>query len=285
MSWRIAQKNEYKDVAAFIIKHECTNLTFSSKLKESNGSYRDFIILINRANPDDSIMEAIMITGHGQLIPVLAAKSRSQKERYERELSGFLTDNAKNIYSIIGTEDSVKTLEAIFTSKPYQVLEYYLMVLPVECFKPAVPFIPAGIHVRKAGTGDADKIFPIQKLYELEEVCLHPKQFNERTCMIHLKMSLSSQLVLYLEKAGTVIAKAQTNARGFHADQIGGVFTLTEKRKSGLASLVMEMLLKEIFSRKEAACLFVKKSNTAAINLYKKLNFNITGGYRIAYYL
>ena len=80
------------------------------------------------------------------------------------------------------------------------------------------------------------------------------------------------------------VATAATNTRGFQVDQIGGVFTTPDRRRTGLGTAVMLALLRDIFHRKKQACLFVKTANVAALRLYERLGFSARGGYRISYY-
>jgi predicted GNAT family acetyltransferase len=80
------------------------------------------------------------------------------------------------------------------------------------------------------------------------------------------------------------LSKAGTNARGFDADQIGGVFTVEEERGRGLARRVMDALLGRIFQEKSQASLFVKKLNPAAVTLYRRLGFRELEDFRISYF-
>ena len=99
-----------------------------------------------------------------------------------------------------------------------------------------------------------------------------------------LKRSLRDELVYVAELDGVPVAKAATNARGFGVDQIGGVYTVPEKRSKGLAARVVADLLETVFRDKAAACLFVKKKNRPALALYDRLGFTPVTDYIISYY-
>ena len=141
-----------------------------------------------------------------------------------------------------------------------------------------------GVQLVTVYPRDVEALLPLQIRYELEAVVINRQKHSEQVCRQNLKRTLRQQLVLLAEQNGKVVAKAGTNARGFHTDQIGGVFTVESKRNSGLAFRVMEELLRRIFSEKPTACLFVKKDNLPALSLYRKLGFRSAEGYQISYY-
>ena len=122
-------------------------------------------------------------------------------------------------------------------------------------------------------------------MYELEEVYIDKTLFDEHVCRMHLRKNLKKQIIYVAEVHGRPVAKGGTNARGYRVDQIGGVYTQENIRKRGIAYLLMHKLLSHIFTEKEKCCLFVKKTNTAAIRLYKKLGFKIKGNYKITYFM
>jgi predicted GNAT family acetyltransferase len=147
----------------------------------------------------------------------------------------------------------------------------------------SLPQLPT-VTIRRAFPEDTDLIFPLQRLYELEEVYLNPAYFDDRRCRSLLRRSLREQIVYVAEIRGKPVAKAGTNAQGFGADQIGGVFTVPRLRGTGLGRTVMTALLDDIGRTKTHACLFVKKENVAACRLYERLGFQTREDYRITYY-
>ena len=143
---------------------------------------------------------------------------------------------------------------------------------------------PMTIVVRRADAADANFLFPIQKLYELEEVVITPSHFDDGQCLRSLRIALKEQIVYVAELSGAAVAKAGTNARGYTVDQIGGVYTVPSERGKGLGKAVVSELLKNVFSEKKEACLFVKKHNRSAIALYERLGFAPVNDYVISYY-
>ena len=99
-----------------------------------------------------------------------------------------------------------------------------------------------------------------------------------------LRKNLKKQVVFLAESNGIPLSKAGTNSRGFHADQLGGVYTREDRRNQGIAYWVMEALLGCLKESRNVATLFVKRDNTSAIALYEKLSFRIRDNYRISYY-
>jgi predicted GNAT family acetyltransferase len=96
--------------------------------------------------------------------------------------------------------------------------------------------------------------------------------------------TLKYQEIYYAVLEGMPVAKAGTNARGIEYDQIGGVFVSPAYRNRGFARQVLTHLLKSIFLQGRKPCLFVKKSNSPALGLYRSLGFQERGTFRISYW-
>jgi RimJ/RimL family protein N-acetyltransferase len=164
-------------------------------------------------------------------------------------------------------------------------IDYHLMELEKRDYSPsALPPAPEGLRLREAGPPDARGLYPLQRDYELEEVLIEPGHFDPQACLANLRRTLRRQIVFLAELDGRLVSKAGTNARGFDADQIGGVFTVEGERGRGLARRVMHALLERIFQEKSQASLFVKKLNPAAVALYRRLGFRELEDFRISYF-
>jgi predicted GNAT family acetyltransferase len=124
----------------------------------------------------------------------------------------------------------------------------------------------------------------LQEAYEREEVLTPIHDFNRAACRASLARALERQIVLAAEEGGVLVGKAGTNARGFGVDQVGGVYTLPERRGRGVASALMAALLAEIGSSGKKPALFVKPTNAPARALYRSLGFEDIGDYRADYF-
>ena len=223
-----------------------------------------------------------MFTRTGRALPVLgdgAAFSLDRGDQPETIARRFRS----RLNTIMGVRSSVRKLERWYRARPEIAMDYHLMVADLRGWQPpASPRLPT-VVIRKAFPEDTDLLFPLQKDYELEEV--NPATFDDRRSRSLLRRNLRDQVVFSAELRGIPIAKAATNARGYKADQIGGVFTRPDLRGRGLGGLVLTALLRHIRDEgSEFASLFVKRTNQAAIVLYEKLGFKIRDQYRICYY-
>ena len=98
---------------------------------------------------------------------------------------------------------------------------------------------PRACGCARPGRRTPAALYPLQRDYELEEVLIEPGHFDPQTCLANLRSTLRRQIVILAEQDGRPVSKAGTNARGFDADQIGGVFTVEGQRGRGLARRVM----------------------------------------------
>ena len=140
------------------------------------------------------------------------------------------------------------------------------------------------LELRLATLDDLDALVPLQTAYEFEEVLTPIHSFNRAACRASLARALERHLVFVAEEGGVIVGKAATNARGISVDQVGGVYTLPQRRGRGVARALMEELLRAIEGSGRRAVLFVKPENAPARALYRGLGFEEIGDYRADYF-
>lgn len=195
--------------------------------------------------------------------------------------------------SVTGIAADVDRFEAAARLEPIVKVGYILMSLPALSVASSLAkvrysrSVPSrgDFTVRRASAADMDALVPLQEAYEREEVLTPIHEFNAVASRAALARSLELQRVYVALEKGRVVAKAGTNARGFGVDQIGGVFTLPEKRGRGAAFALMAALLTEIGAEGRGVALFVKPGNAPAIALYRRLGFASIGDFRADYML
>jgi predicted GNAT family acetyltransferase len=275
VSWRLAGRRDLAPILEFLLPDEALFVAFSSRLRAGARGCATYV------NMDSAgvVRDCFLHTTGGLLLPAL-----SPADDDARELSALLGELRPPVHSIMGVGRCVQTVEASLPLPPTTRVEYFLMALQKDTRHPVLRPDPPGLRVRKADSYDADLLFPMQKCYELEEVVIAPAHFSDGQCLKSLRVALREQLVYVAESEGVPLSKAATNARGYNVDQVGGVYTVPSERGKGLGKAVVSELLKEVFSEKQAACLFVKKHNRAAIALYERLGFAPLTDYVISYY-
>ena len=100
---------------------------------------------------------------------------------------------------------------------------------------------------------------------------------------MNLKKTCTNQSVYFGSFQKKIIAKVNTNGKGFGYNQIGGVYTKQEYRNQGISTYLMKILLNEIHMSGKRAVLYVKKENKSALVLYYKLGFKIINDYSAHY--
>ncbi len=219
---------------------------------------------------------ALLLTPGGLLIPVLEQTAEDDLPDLHRHLA--------TLHSVMGIARDVRRVEEGLARLPNHAVDYHLLTLERDS-RPGspLPSLP-GLAIREACPEDAEALFPLQQGYELEEVVLNPQMYSRPDSFRHLKACLHDQIVLLAELDGVPVAKAGTNARGFRVAQIGGVYTRPDARNRAIGRRVMEALLARLFALYPGVCLFVKRTNTPAIALYRRLGFRHRDEFRISYY-
>jgi len=273
MSWRQAGRRDMPAILDFLLRDEALCVPFTSRLRAGKRAFE----LYYETDDRGAIVDCVLFTTTGLLLPVLTSAP-------ERGLTGLLGSLNGVVHSIMGVGRCVTRAEALLPVAPTTRIEYFLMSLQRAKRRGVLLPTDPRLRVRKAGPADAERLFQIQKDYELEEVVIDPNHFNDAQCLRLLQHTLKEEVVYVVEMDGRPVAKAATNARGYGIDQIGGVYTVPSLRGKGLARLAVATLLAEVFQEKQAACLFVKKRNRPAIALYDRLGFEPVSDYVISYY-
>lgn len=281
MSWYPIAQREMQELLAFLRTREWTCVSFSSRLINREGGGNR--IFLNRSDDDTNrIVEALLLTSHGLVLPVIDP-SLFPPNRYREQLLPLLHASARTVHSVMGLEQQVAAIESIVSSRVHERIEYYLMTR--EYFNIERPVEEDdSLKVRRASVYDVRALFPLQRDYEKEEVLLNPEKFNSTASFLTLQKNLRKELIYVAELDGVPVAKAGTNARGMNYFQIGGVFTVASLRGRGIGKAIMRSLMWDIAQKKKHLCLFVKRSNQSAIRLYTSLGFTLREKYAISYY-
>lgn len=167
--------------------------------------------------------------------------------------------------------------------------EYFLMRKnPVQEKNVVFPELPrsseSGFRIFQATPYDEEKIFPLEFAYQIEEVIPPDFAFSEKALRESFKLNLQIQRIFVLESDGAPIAKAAIAADGKKFALLGGIYTLPEFRRKGFAATLIRNILRRLAEENKSASLYVKKKNSAAAELYKKLGFEQCGEYRLIYF-
>ncbi len=306
MAWQLAAREDIDELASFLSVNEWGHVAFSSRVASDGhpalpNPYKT-LIYINRSGVEERIHEAVLVTRTGLVLPVLWETGTMMKRG---DIARLIASNTRTLHSIMGMKSYVGAMQELVDAPKRAVIDYHLMVHDGSeagagtssdaaagetsvvagdragggdrCGKPK-------LKIRRARIRDCMQLYPLQQSYETEEVLLDLKRYNPSATLINLKNTIRNQIVLYAAEGRKVIAKANTNARGMKYAQIGGVYTVPEKRSRGIGALLIRELLEILGREGLGACLFVKKDNPAAVRLYEKTGFEIRGEFRIAYY-
>lgn len=139
------------------------------------------------------------------------------------------------------------------------------------------------LAIRPASPRDTDLVFPLHRAYELEEVVLNPRAYREEPARERLRTGLKRYPALLGFSGKNLAARVAVNGIGTETWQVGGVFTLPEYRRRGIAAAMMNALSAKAGEEGKTLSLFVKKSNAPALRLYNSCHFETMGDYRITY--
>ena len=247
------------------------------------------IYVMERDSPPGSFAMAVMLCTSGTAFPVLSDGFDPGGSAAVQALEGFRGSKTARNYrpaACLGATDHVQALQTAMSWRPELEVEYDAMFLAPGGWEPRThgTVTDGTAEFRRATLADLDALCPIAAEYERVEVITRLHVFDPRSCRAAQARSIARQVVYLATVRGRIVARAQTNARGWSHDQVGGVFVEPEYRGLGLGRGVMDALMADIASRGRTASLFVKKSNAVARSLYLSMGFTVARDYRISYF-
>ncbi|MCK5736378.1 MAG: GNAT family N-acetyltransferase [Spirochaetaceae bacterium] len=283
MNWQPAGRSSGKQLMQWLVKDEWKHIALTSRIKESRsiprfGKVANGRIWVGKKNND--ITGGFYISRYGVVLPAF------DEDAFDTDDVQFLTEQFKsrerNLFSIIGMENRVLSIEKYLSLSPSDTITYR-MLMGNGSVTPGHEE-PPGVSIYQAAADDFDKLWKLEKAYQLEEVLRKGHRLDEKSSRLHFLNTLKNQKVYYALLAGRPVAKAGTNARGYKYSQIGGVFVIPELRNCGFGRAVMNRLLSAVNESGHHPCLFVKDSNLPALKLYENLGFRDMGAFRISYW-
>jgi hypothetical protein len=284
MSWSIAGPADVPGILQLISPREWECVNLSSRISHGGRAALPAARYARIAlyKTENIVRRCIFFSRHGMIIPYLPGPNGPGDAGFTG-LHKILSTDRDSVQSMMGIAGYVRKLSSVLDIHPSVTVDYHLMVLDPGDYADITVEIPE-ITVRPAGPRDSGSIMPLQEAYEREEVVIRPEYYDREQSLSELKLSLTKNIIFIAEYRGRAVAKAGTNARGFSYDQIGGVFTRPDMRGKKIARVLMKELLASIFKNNKGACLFVKKTNTSALKLYRALGFRIAEDYQISYF-
>ena len=276
-----AEKKEgaYEEALAFVLKREkfCVTLTQLIKKKDP-----DIFIIQSEKNSERKIQGVFHYRKGGTVFCCLEKGFKKFAATFEK----FFTE--RNVFCISARKDwcdfLIKCIQKTSIASIKEARTYTLMQT-CKNYEKVNPDFDGNIIVKDCNLSDADLLMPLQVAYIKEEVIPAGMEIYLPGQRKNLENALKNQRVIVACKDGKYIAKAQSNAIGQNFVQLGGVFTLPEFRKKGLAKLLVSNLVKAFLEEKKKTVLFVKNDNEAAKALYLSLNFTPLCSYKICYFL
>lgn len=283
-----------KDAIEFILPEEKYSLGLVSRLTDKgqitvpSNNNTTYLLRYNK-----KIIGVIMITSGGMCFHHLPFLIPTTKNNYDNlDLNIILNNVAKlfqqrELYCITGEYNGTKFLQKILKQKIKIELDYELRIFQnnttCQYFNKDDE---NNFQLVTCTTKDLDKIFPLQKKYDTEEVLPPGETLNEELCKKRLYSNLQKQIIIGIKnkKDDNFVAKAGTNALGINHYQLGGVYTLPEFRNKGFARILVRKLAEGFTKAEKKAVLFVKEKNEPAKSAYTKAGFIPLGKYRIVYY-
>ena len=273
MSWiKIEDTTEYIEKLKALVQPQEISCIDAVSLLEGNKNFKPVIAHMSGSTID----AALFFTSYGRVMPVLDSKFLFHQDdvRCIAELAGnavFLPT------SVSGRSEAVDMfLERFSCGQRKQVIDHYIMELDPSGFK--IPPVPdhLKIQILRGSKKHLLPLFPLQKTYERQEVLLNPDSQDPFETLRWLKHILTKETCFYAKRGFRYVSKANTNAKGFDHIQIGGVFTVKRFRGQGYALHTVAALCSHIIKEEhKLPSLFVRTDNGKAVNLYKRLGFEI----------
>ncbi len=157
-----------------------------------------------------------------------------------------------------------------------------LYTLSLESLSPPEVLVAEAVRARRAGLGDLEVLTHFRVAYSLETLGEVATPELQEACRASVRRYIEAHRMWLLEVGGTPVACSTFNAAVGDAVQVGGVYTLPEKRSRGYGRGVVAASLQAARADKVArAVLFTPERNLAARRAYEAVGFRSVGDYRM----
>ena len=135
--------------------------------------------------------------------------------------------------------------------------------------------LPTGLRLERLGPDHFGQLLPLEQAYYVEErlqgdnVTPAIKKALEKYCARRLEKFLQYGIFA----RDQLVARAMINAYGLYYWQIGGIYTVPDWRRQGLAHYLLQKICSAIEQAGRSATLFVRLENENALGLYYKNSF------------
>ncbi len=224
------------------------------------------------------------------VLPFAAKREEREKKLaalFVKSFSCFIKDF--NLFAVTGILSGAELIiDAVsktdISKRKSSRSEYYLM--QAGTYRRENLTNKSGFCIRKATAADTDKIFPLEKAFQWADVIPEGYTLSDEKIREKLAKTLSKEnnKNYVLEAGGEILSKASINLTGENVEMISSVYTKESKRRLGYGSTIVNHLVRLICTRGKKAVLIARKTNSAAVNAYKKIGFNITGDFVICYW-
>ena len=281
MRWYRAKGRDFPLVKAFVREREERATGLAARLKacmRPNALRPDSGDIL--VTGDSSIRGVCFLGSSGSAFPLCDAGDHGHA------LEGLAECDEARAYrpgACIGMADELDGLERALGWEPQVRNAYRLMILDDRSYTPSARGAP-GLTVRKARADDIDLLSPLAELYEREEVLTSLHRFDPAASRAAQLRAIRVQVVYVAFSGSSLVARAQTNARGWAHDQLGGIMVSPRHRGMGFGRLVVQALVEDRLAEGRGLTLFVKETNVVARQLYYSLGFRELGAFRVDYF-
>jgi len=276
--WKKMQNKDSAAIEALLRRWELRYVSACGKYLRLNKTKNTVWTLQNRAGS----ISALVLFSNRHLMPVFCGNIELPPLSFVRGMFRTLP-----VYSVQGLREEALILEqslSTFGLEPSERNEYVLMHTDTPPEKSTISTSPEKLILRSPSRTDIDALAALQAGYEKEEVLPKSAVFNPSTSRFNTERIFANEQILTAELDGTLVGKINTSAVSFTRFLIGGVYVHPNYRGRGIARRMTAEFIRSLIAQGKGISLFVRKSNAAAIAVYKRLGFKFLADYRINYY-